>query len=107
VSTRATLRWNVLRSPSLPEDVRARFLAANRRRIGADGELRISSQRFRDQGRNVADCLEKLRGLLLEVAKPRRKRRPTRPSRAAVERRLEAKRLRAEKKRRRSVPRED
>ena len=103
-ATRATLRFPVATSPSLPAPVRARLLAIGKRRLSAAGELVISSQRFRDQGRNVADCLEKLRALLRDSATPPRPRRPTRPTRAAVERRLQAKRLRSEAKQRRRGP---
>jgi ribosome-associated protein len=106
-ATRATLRFAARSSPSLPEDVRARLLALCARRLTAAGELVISSQRFRDQGRNVADCLEKLRALLREAAEPPRPRRPTRPGRAAGERRLREKRLRSEAKRRRAKPARD
>jgi ribosome-associated protein len=88
-------------SPSLSEPVRERLLALGARRIVAGGVLVISSQRFRDQGRNVADCLEKLRALLRAAAEPPRPRRPTRPTRADRERRLREKRLRSEAKRRR------
>ena len=67
VSTKATLRWRVSTTRSLPAGVRERFLARYARRITSDGELVISSQRFRDQGRNVADCLERLRQMLPKV----------------------------------------
>ena len=109
VNTKATLRWDVLGSPSLPDDVRDRFLRSYRRRITVDGDFVLRSQRFRDRGRNVADCLEKLRAMLAEVAVPRRPRKRTRPTRAAVERRLAGKqRSSAKKKQRRRVrPGED
>jgi len=84
--------------------VRRRFLAAYKRRVTVEGDLVLMSQRFRDQGRNVADCLEKLRGLLEAVAKAPRPRRPTRPGRAAKERRLSAKKKQADKKRDRRRP---
>ena len=100
-ATRATLRFAAASSPSLPEPVRARLLALGAHRLVAGGVLVISSQRFRDQGRNVADCLEKLRELLRVAAAPPRPRRPTRPTRADRERRLREKRLRSEAKRRR------
>jgi ribosome-associated protein len=106
-STRATLRFSASSSPSLPADMRARLLARVGRRLVVGGELVISSQRFRDQGRNVADCLEKLRALLHEAALPPRPRRPTRPSRAAGERRVRDKRLRSEAKRRRRPAEDD
>jgi ribosome-associated protein len=104
VNTKAVLRWGVTTSPSLPEGVRRRFLAAYKRRVTVEGDLVLMSQRFRDQGRNVADCLEKLRGMLEAVAKAPRPRRPTRPGRAAKERRLSAKKKQADKKRDRRRP---
>jgi ribosome-associated protein len=105
-NTKATLRWSVGSSRSLPEAVRERFLQRHRRRISATGELVISSQRFRDRGRNVADCLEKLRKMLQEVATPPRHRKATQPTRASVERRLRSKREKAARKQLRQRPRE-
>lgn len=104
VNTKAVLRWAIVRSPSLPEGVRRRFLVAYRRRVTLDGDLVLTSQRFRDQGRNVADCLEKLRAMLAAVAVAPKRRRPTRPGRAARERRLTAKKHLADKKRDRRRP---
>jgi ribosome-associated protein len=101
VNTKALLRWPVTSSPSLPEPVRQRLLAKYARRITVDGDLLVTSQRFRDAGRNAADCLEKLRRMVAEVAEPVRPRRPTRPTRASVRRRIEQKRRNSEKKRRR------
>jgi ribosome-associated protein len=101
VSSKAVLRWRVMESPSLPDAVRSRFAARFRRRITHDGELVLTSQRYRDQHRNVEDCLEKLRGMLAAVADEPVARRPTAPGPGARERRLEGKRLLAQKKRRR------
>ncbi len=98
VSSKATLRWAVASSPSLTAETRARLVARLGRRVTAQGEILVSSQRFRDAGRNVADCLEKLRGLLAAASRVPRPRRATRPSRGAVERRLQHKRQRSEKK---------
>ena len=81
--------------------MRQRLLAKYRRRITAEGDLLITSQRFRDAGRNAADCLEKLRRMLAEAAEPVRPRRPTRPTRASVRRRIEDKRRQSQKKQRR------
>jgi ribosome-associated protein len=102
VNTKATLRWAVLQSPSLPDDVRGRLLVHLGRRITAEGDLLITSQRFRDAGRNTADCLEKLRRLIAGVAVPPRRRRPTRPTRSSAERRLRHKRQHARTKRNRA-----
>jgi len=107
VNTKAVMRWSVMRSQSLPPDVRERLLERYPRRISRDGELVLQSQRFRDQARNVADCLMKLRAILLEVATAPRPRRATRPGRRVVERRLADKRRRSEKKRQRSRPARD
>jgi len=92
VSSKATLRGSVARSPSLPEEVRRRLLARYGRRLTNEGDLVITSQRFRDAGRNTADCLEKLRQMLQTAATPPKTRRPTKPSRSSKRRRLDAKR---------------
>ena len=101
LNTKALLRWPVVRSPSLPETVRQRLLARHPRRITADGDLLISSQRFRDAGRNLADCLEKLRAMLAGVATAPKPRKATRPTRSSVRALLDRKRKHSQKKRRR------
>lgn len=98
VNSKAVLRWPVMHSPSLPDEVRSRLLARQRRRITAEGELVITGQRFRDAPRNMADCIERLRAMLLEAASPPAQRKPTRPSRGSVRRRLEDKQRQARKK---------
>ena len=98
LNTKAQLRWPVVRSPSLPEAVRRRFLAKHRRRVTSEGDLLITSQRFRDAGRNVADCLEKLRAMLAQAAVTPKPRKPTKPTRASIHRRLEDKRKLSQKK---------
>jgi len=105
VNSKAVLRWNVGRSASLPADVRERFLARYAARLTQEGDVLLASQRFRDQGRNVADCLEKLRALLAAVATPPVLRKATRPSRGAQRRRLEDKRARSRQKSARQKPR--
>ena len=89
VSSKAVLRWNMAASPSAPDDVKERLRARHPRRVTREGEVVITSSRFRDQGRNVADCLEKLRAALAEVSTPPKPRRPTRPTRASREKRLQ------------------
>jgi ribosome-associated protein len=105
--TKATLRWAVAATPALPADVRARFLRAYATRITSDGVLVLSSQRHRERVRNIEECRLKLAEMLRAVAVPRRKRRPTRPGRGAVEKRLDAKRRRSKAKRERRAPRDD
>src|SRR6516165_3399609 len=69
VASKAVLRWNLAASPGVPEEVKARLRTLQRRRITLAGELVLSSQRYRDQGRNVEDCLDKLRTLVLEATR--------------------------------------
>jgi ribosome-associated protein len=107
VSTKAVLRWSVVKSPSLPDDVRGRFLARHFRRVNDRGEIVLTSQRYRDQARNVDDCLRKLCALVLAVATAPRPRKATRPSAAVREERLRRKRATAEKKQRRRPPGHD
>src|SRR3984885_15237588 len=74
VNSKAVLRWRVLESPSLDERVRARVIEQNRHRITEAGELILTSQRFRDQPKNIDDCRQKLRELLLRAAvQPKRR----------------------------------
>ena len=104
VSSRVQLRWPISDSPALPQDVADRFLRLNRRRINTDGVFQISSQRYRDQPRNKADCLEKLALLLEESSRQPRQRKRTRIPRRAHERRLADKKKRSEAKQRRQKP---
>jgi ribosome-associated protein len=108
VSSKAVLRWRVAPSHALPPAVQRRFLDRYARRLTKDGDLVLTSDRFRDQGRNAADCVAKLQSMIDAVAEEPRLRRATRPTRAARERRLETKRHRALTKQRRTAPgRED
>jgi ribosome-associated protein len=104
VSSKAILRWSVSGAPGLPPDVRDRFLRRFARRITRGGELVLTSQRYRDQRRNVEDCLDKLAAMLAQVAEAPPPRRPTRPGRGSIERRLRSKRTRSAVKRRRARP---
>ncbi|HMO13360.1 MAG TPA: alternative ribosome rescue aminoacyl-tRNA hydrolase ArfB [Pirellulaceae bacterium] len=99
VNSKVQLRWDVTNSPSLPDAIKERFLLQQKRRISKDGKLLLSSSRFRDQPRNVEDVLEKLRELILDVAKPPKLRKKKKVSKAAKRRRLTDKRLQADKKR--------
>ena len=104
VASKAVLRWSVATSPSLPDDVRGRLRTRVARQINDRGELVLTSQRYRDQSRNIDDCLEKLRSLVASAAKTPRVRKKTKPSKASRERRLTHKREASEKKQRRQWP---
>ena len=72
-------------------------------RINADGELVIHCSQTRSQSGNREIAMERAFELIVEAIRPKRRRKATRPSRAAVERRLEQKRRQSEKKRRRRL----
>ncbi len=104
VNSKAVLRWPLTESRSLPLEVRQRFVARFGRRLTGAGELILSSQRYRDQGRNVADCLEKLKAMLVAVAVRPVVRKKTKPTRGSVVRRLEHKGRTSHKKQQRRQP---
>src|SRR4051812_34232153 len=85
VASKAVLRWDLDASPSVPPYVKARLRAQQGRRVTTEGELVVSSQRYRDQERNKEDCLEKVRAMLLQASVVPKLRRATRPTRGAKE----------------------
>jgi ribosome-associated protein len=95
VASKAVLRWQLSANVSLPADVRQRLQTQQRRRITGEGDLLITSQRYRDQERNREDCLDKLRQIVVQATHRPRPRKKTKPSRGARERRLQDKRHRA------------
>jgi ribosome-associated protein len=107
VASAVQLRFDVARSPSLPDDVRCRLLAAGGQRLTQDGVLVLTARRFRTQERNRVDARERLLALIRAAAVPPVARRKTRPTLASKQRRLEAKSTRAGVKRDRGKPRED
>lgn len=92
VATAVELRFDVARSPSLPEPVRARLLARRDRRMTGDGVLVITAQRFRTQERNRQDARERLAAFIESGLHAPKARVATRPTRAAKQRRLDDKR---------------
>lgn len=104
VATAVQLRFDVARSPSLPEPVRQRLVQLARRRINRDGELVIEAQRYRSQDRNRQDARDRLVRLIREAMKQPKRRKRTRPTLASRRHRLESKRRRGELKRARQQP---
>jgi ribosome-associated protein len=102
VSTAVELRFDVAASPSLPPDVKARLIRLAGQRMTNDGVLVIDAQRFRSQERNRADARERLIELIRAATHVPKPRRPTKPGKAAKERRHEGKQRRAKVKRMRS-----
>ena len=96
--SRVELSFDVVRSPALPESLRARLLARLAHRL-VDGVLTIAASEYRSQHRNREAARARLADLLSEAsAPPAPKRRPTRPTRGSKERRLAGKKRRSETK---------
>lgn len=102
VATAVELRFDVARSPSLPEPVRARLLAKRDRRVTGDGVLVLSAQRFRTQDRNREDARARLAAFIESGLHAPTPRIATKPTRGDRERRLGEKRERASIKQGRS-----
>lgn len=98
VATAVQLRFNILHSTSLPDNVRARLLSLIGKKLTLQGELIIKASRYRTQERNKQDALERLRMLIVRAAIPPKKRKKTKPTLASKERRLTRKKLHGQRK---------
>jgi len=90
VSNAVHLRFDI-RASSLPEDVKHRLLARGDKRISRTGVVVIKSQQHRSLELNRAEAIARLQALVDAAAFVPKKRRPTRPTRASKERRIEGK----------------
>ena len=99
VASAVQLRYDVLNSPILPDDVRSRLLHLARNRITEEGILVIEARRFRTQERNRQDAVDRIVDLIRRAAEKPKIRKRTRPTEASRRRRLEQKRHRGEVKR--------
>jgi ribosome-associated protein len=102
--SRVELRWDVRASQALSPAQRERVLDRLASRLTADGVLRLTGSEHRSQQRNREAVTARFRAIVGEALVPPTPRRPTRPSRAAKQRRLEGKRRRGEVKRLRRPP---
>jgi ribosome-associated protein len=107
VASKVDVRVDLDAITGLDAAARARLQAIAFPRLDADGRLQMVSQKTRDQARNLEDAYEKIRLLIAKALIPPKPRRPTRPSRGAVRRRLDDKRQASERKQRRARPRGD
>jgi ribosome-associated protein len=98
VATAVQLRFDVQRSPSLPEDVRGRLISILGSKLTAQGELLIRASRYRTQEQNKQDALERLCHYILKAAVPPKKRKKTKPTFASKQKRLQKKKLQSTKK---------
>ena len=95
LSTAVQLRFDVRRSPSLPNDVAIRLMRLSGKRITKDGVLVLIAQNHRTQERNRAEAMERFVALVQEAAVKPIPRRATKPTKASKERRIEGKKRRS------------
>jgi len=103
VASAVQLRFDARHSPSLPPEVRTRLERLAGSRLTRDGIIVITAQRHRAQARNRQDARARLLDLIRRAARPPLKRRATKPTAAARERRIEGKKRRAGIKRLRRI----
>jgi ribosome-associated protein len=103
-STRVEVWWDVAGSPSLSDAQRARLLQKLASRLDSSGKLRLVSSGSRSQLRNREEATSRLREIVAAALRVPKKRKPTRPTKAAKAARLEAKRRRGSIKRERRYP---
>jgi len=104
VETRVEAEWNLDASETFSAPEKARVREALGRRVASDGTVRVASQRHRSQVRNREAAVERLRALVEEALRPRRKRVGTKPTAGSRAVRLEQKKRRAATKRLRGAP---
>ena len=103
VNSKALLRWNPHDCQSLPTGVYQRFVQRFGMKLTEDGDLLITSDRYRDQKSNQRDCLEKLKEMILQVAVPPKKRIKTKPTKSSKRKNKESKQKHSQKKSLRKV----
>jgi ribosome-associated protein len=101
VSTAVHLRFDI-RASSLPDFLKARLISSSDARITSDGVIILKCSRFRTFGKNREDALERLLRVIRKALVVKKKRRPTKPSKGANERRLKGKSTRSNIKKLRS-----
>lgn len=106
VATAVELRFDIAGS-TLPATVKQRLLDSNDRRISREGIVVIKAQRFRSQDKNRQDALDRLQGMIDAAATTAKPRKPTRPGRGAIEKRIREKKKTGDKKAGRGAIRPD
>lgn len=99
VNSKVVLEWNLLLSESISASVKERFLAKYKGHVNDEGVVQVTSQKHRSQKSNIDDCIHKLNEMLTSVLIPPKVRRPTKPKRSAILKRLSTKKKDSEKKR--------
>jgi len=100
-SSKVLLRWNLTTSQALRDEDRAWLGERLATRLTEDGDLLVTSDKHRDQGRNVDDAVTRFAELLREALRRPKPRRKTKPSRSSQRKRMDEKRRRGDLKRQR------
>jgi len=103
VATSVQLRFDILNSPSLPEEVKTRLIKLAGKKVTQEGTLVIEARRYRTQERNRADAITRFILLAQKALEKPKSRKKTKPSKASVEKRLQEKKRRGETKRNRQT----
>ncbi len=102
VNSKVTLHWNALLTSALPPAVLDRFLKKFGNKLSSEGVLTIISQIHRSQNLNASDAIQKLQAMIDSVSIPPKLRKPTKPSKSSVLKRISSKKNHGEKKKLRS-----
>lgn len=103
-ASKVLLRWNARTSGALSAEDRALLEKRLETKLTKDGDLIVTSEKHRDQSRNVDDAVERFAVVVRRAIRRPTPRKKTRPSRASRERRLESKRHRSQRKQQRRAP---
>ena len=98
LNTKVTLIWSFDKTEALTESQKEKFRQSFSRFISVDGLCKITSQRFRNQSRNIADCISKLEEMIEQILIVPKRRIKTKPSKSSVAKRINDKKLKGEKK---------
>jgi ribosome-associated protein len=104
VNTKVELRFNVEQSLQLSDLEKHKIKSKLKNRINSDGELIVISQDSRSQLKNKEDATDKFYQLIAMALKPVKKRKASKPSRSAIEKRLKMKEIKSKKKELRRRP---
>ena len=91
-ATKATLNWDIENTTFFNKAHKERFLKGQKNKINEEGIFQLTSQKFSNRSQNIADCIQKLSALVEKYRTPPKKRKPTKPTKSSVEKRLEKKR---------------
>ena len=104
VATAVQLRFDVVNSPSLSEDVKLRLIKLGGKRMTDSGVLVIEASRFRTEEKNREDAISRLYELVKKASEKPKPRHKTKPTKASKEERLKEKKKRGETKKNRRTP---